>query len=596
MADTTLSGDPTITPDQQVATGRPTGAKIEVPGGGGSLPSGLAESLRAPQQGLGMDASLLSMMMGTPMNNGQVYASALAGGVAQMQGRKNPVLEQFTAQQDQQRQQAETMYRLQENVRRQRAERDKSVYDISKSFMESPDRDMREHGAKGYFDYLENALGIRYTPEQQRSFITRGIKGDWLKDFYGDALSTNPDGQPLYSPKYLQDKYGMSPQEFEQWYTRRTDPNTLKQHGGYKTPDEMREDLLKRQNTRNDSFLKSHPEFHNRPDLFRKANERYRQAYGTDLLGTVDDGSKETRGRIAEVTQLAEDDLNREGLEKKEREARASALGHAEGVRQGEEQGLTPSPRQRARESAIGHAEGQSEAERRGLVLSPEERARATARGRKEGTADAGGGTGGGPSKATDNQIGKKSEATLNRIMSAPEQKAADRNTNWGSYDGGSSFDAAQVRQYYYDLGAYNAKLRNPLYKGQKLQRPERPPQVDLFEKDLDTKSQSRMGGIFSGNKNAIRQKQAIESLNKAVGEAEAPKAPPPAPGTATPGQTSRPTPSARPSTGGGRKQPGTQGSPLNRRIRVKGDTSGKTFGLQPGFPVPDGYEEVKAK
>ena len=150
-------------------------------GAGITAPQGTdASSLMAQlrQGGLPGDMAGLAMPQQTP---GQSYASALAGGVAQMQGQPNPI----AGMQRQQFQQAQQQAQMHQRIIEQRMRREEGVLSLSKDLLQSENEEARMVGARGVMNFMK-ANGQQVPESLVKSLATRRMDtkemGDVLRE------------------------------------------------------------------------------------------------------------------------------------------------------------------------------------------------------------------------------------------------------------------------------------------------------------------------------------------------------------------------------------------------------------------------------
>ena len=155
---------------QEVTPPDMVGAGVAAPQGTNA--SSLMAQLR--QGGLPGDmAGLGAMPQQTP---GQSYASALAGGVAQMQGQPNPI----AGMQQQGYQQSLQRAQMVQNIMNQRIQREenreKVVLDISKDLMNSVSPEARMVGARGVLNFVQkNGMPVQEIEPLIKAMTTRTV-------------------------------------------------------------------------------------------------------------------------------------------------------------------------------------------------------------------------------------------------------------------------------------------------------------------------------------------------------------------------------------------------------------------------------------
>jgi hypothetical protein len=193
----------------------------------GTPPESLMSQLRTPALSPEM-AGMMSMPRQTP---GQAYASALAGGVAQMQGQPNPVMQQQQAHQQQSMQYAQ----MAERVQAARMAREQGILGISKDLLQSESQEARMVGARGMLNFAKNN-GL---PVQD---IEPLVKGMALKRFDMNAVLKDLE-LGLDDPTILMRYQGMDPQTL-QAARKNLQNDTVRRAAGLKTSMETKKEAL----------------------------------------------------------------------------------------------------------------------------------------------------------------------------------------------------------------------------------------------------------------------------------------------------------------------------------------------------------------
>ena len=151
-------------------------------GAGIAAPQGTnASSLMAQLRQGGLPGDMVGLRAMPQQTPGQSYASALAGGVAQMQGQPNPI----AGMQRQQFQQAQQQAQMHQRIIEQRMRREEGVLSLSKDLLQSENEEARMVGARGVMNFMK-ANGQQVPESLVKSLATRRMDtkemGDVLRE------------------------------------------------------------------------------------------------------------------------------------------------------------------------------------------------------------------------------------------------------------------------------------------------------------------------------------------------------------------------------------------------------------------------------
>ncbi len=276
-------------------------------------------------QGPGLSGLMQGLMMPpgpAPANLGLAAGSGMLAGLAG-QPTANPYLQQHAQHQDAQDRRNQEMVRLQERMQDQRRKQGEAAFDISSQMMQSDDPDIRKRAAQSFADSYYMTTGMKLEPEFVSTLVKRGMSDKWQQDFIFDSQARNEDGQPIYDPKVLADRYDLTEPQVKALMGRQRDPNYMRKILGekWKSPEDLYDEHIGRIGKKYDNLGKLFPDLHARPELYSAANKHYREATGTDLVTAVDNlKDPSVREQANRAIELGKADLEQKVLDKEERQ------------------------------------------------------------------------------------------------------------------------------------------------------------------------------------------------------------------------------------------------------------------------------------
>ena len=413
------------------------------------------EAMQQLQGGGGLMQQMMMMPPPQPASLGLAAGSGMLSGLAG-QPTANPYLRQLSEQQDAQDRRNQDMLRLEERMQDQRRKQGEAAFEISSQMMQSDDPDIRKRAAQSFAVSYQMTTGMKLEPEFVSTLVKRGMSDKWQQDFIFDSQARNEDGQPIYDPKVLADRYDLTEPQVKALMGRQRDPNYMRKILGekWKSPEDLYDEHIGRIGKKYDNLGKLFPDLRARPELYSAANKHYRAATGTDLVTAVDNlKDPSVRDQANRAIELGKADLEQQVLDKEERqETRIEQRGEAAEQRAIRREG-------RAEDRAI------------------DREARREEQRKKEG-------------KLTASQSARRSS------YESQGQKWVTRRDGLSSslaqYTGADADERDEILQYYAEDFAFRKMQNDPLFRGSDLIAPEsapvKPESVTKYEQYLATR------------------------------------------------------------------------------------------------------------